>query len=242
MGRFATVAGRRATSADRRGRLFTKLSREIEISARSNPDPESNARLRLAILKAKQANMPATNIDRAITKASGGDQGEQTFELLYEAIGGDQESYLIEVVTDNKNRSHSEIRQILQKNQFQLTTQGSVSWNYERIGQIVLKGERKNLENVLFESIAIYNIKDYQFSDEDLHLIVEPEHFDDLVSFLWQKSSISVEENDVFFQAKMPISLTPEKQQKHENLLEKLHDQPEVQSIYHNIKEVLEDA
>src|SRR5690349_13932808 len=135
MGRHNTVAGRMAESSAQRGKLFTKLARTITVAAKSGSDPNTNPALRAAIAKAKENSMPKESIERAIKKGSGeGKDASQYEEILYEGFGPGGVALLVEVLTDNRNRTFPELRVIFKKYGGNLAGVGSVSWMFQKQG------------------------------------------------------------------------------------------------------------
>lgn len=126
-----------------RGKLFTKLAREIIVAARlGGPDPAGNARLRLAIEKAKENSLPKDNIDRAVAKGSGGGEGSNYEEIVYEGVGPGGTAFMVEVYTDNKNRTVGELRHAFSKHGGNLAENGAVAWQFKQVGQILIaKGD-----------------------------------------------------------------------------------------------------
>ena len=157
----------RADSA--RSKLFSKLSREITVAAKAGlPDPAMNARLRLAVANAKAESMPKDNIDRAIKKASGGD-AETYEEIRYEGFGPGGVGVIVEVLTDNRNRAASNVRSFFSKNGGNLGETGSVSFMWDRVGQIVY-GPEAGSEDKVMEAAIEAGADDVE-SDEDGHTI-----------------------------------------------------------------------
>ena len=131
--KWATIRRKKGALDAKRGKIFTRLIREITIAARQGGgDPDGNPRLRLAIDNAKAANMPADNIERAIKKATGELEGSQISELIYEGYGPGGVAILVEVATDNKNRTVAEIRHIFSRGNGNMGETGSVAWMFER--------------------------------------------------------------------------------------------------------------
>ena len=148
--KWHSIRHKKGATDAKRGKIFTKLIREITVAARlGGGDPDANPRLRTVMLKAREANMPRDNIDRAIKKGSGGGEGSEFHELLYEAYGPGGVALLIQVLTDNKNRSAAEIRNILTKGGGNLGESGSVSYLFSRKGIIAFEAERYNEDQVM---------------------------------------------------------------------------------------------
>jgi YebC/PmpR family DNA-binding regulatory protein len=148
--KWHTIKHKKGAADAKRGQMFTKLIKEISISARlGGGDPESNPRLRTVILKAKASNMPKDNIDRAIKKGTGELEGVSYEEILYEAYGHGGVAMLIDVLTDNKNRAAAEIRNLLSKHGGSLGAAGSVSYLFKRKGFITYDGSKYKEDDIL---------------------------------------------------------------------------------------------
>lgn len=155
--KWATIKHKKAALDAKRGKAFTRLIKEIMIAARSGSDPDSNARLRTAIVAAKAVSMPADNIKRAVMRGSGELEGGQFEEYTYEGYGPGGAAIVVEVATDNKNRTVSEIRHIFSKYGGNMGDPGSVAWMFERKGQILIeqdKAQEDDLMNLVLEAGA----------------------------------------------------------------------------------------
>src|SRR5258706_1499699 len=163
--KFKNIMHRKGRADSARSKAFSKLSREITVAARSGlPDPAMNSRLRLAVANAKAESMPKDNIDRAIKKASGGD-GESYEEIRYEGFGPSGVGVIVEVLTDNRNRAAGNVRSIFAKNGGNLGETGSVSFMWDRVGQVVYAAGAGSEEKVM--DAAIEAGADDVVSDED---------------------------------------------------------------------------
>ena len=163
--KWATIKHAKGAADAKRGKIFTKLIKEISIAARmGGGSPETNPKLRTAVLKARSANMPKDNIDRAIKKGTGELEGVSYEELTYEAYASGGVALLIEVLTDNKNRAAAEVRSILTKSGGQLATAGAVARLFKRQGLISLDGEKYTEDQVL-EAALEGGADDVSFSD-----------------------------------------------------------------------------
>ena len=137
--KWSTIKRAKAATDAKRGQLFSKLSGEIAVSARlGGPDLESNYRLKMSVQKARAANMPATNIERAIQRGSGGSNESDLFELTYEGYGPGGVAIFIDVITDNRNRSVAQVRNVLDSSGGHLADSGSVAWLFEPRGELSL--------------------------------------------------------------------------------------------------------
>ena len=168
--KWANIRHRKGAQDQKRGKIFTKLIKEITISARlAGGDVSSNPRLRKAISNAKSNNMPNDKIERAIQKGTGELDGVIYEEITYEGYGPGGVAIIMDVITDNKNRSVSEIRHILTKYKGNLGESGSVSWIFEKKGQIILSS-KLNDENIVFESALEAGAEDFE-TDDDIFII-----------------------------------------------------------------------
>lgn len=162
----------------KRGRIFAKLSKEITIATKqAGPDPNMNPRLRMVLLKCRAANMPSDNIDRAIKRAMGGDGGTVYEELTYEAFGPNGVAMLIELTTDNRNRTAAEIRSLLTKNGGTIATAGAVSRLFERKGQIIVPRENADEDQVM-EIALEAGAEDFKAEPEGYEILAAPAHFE----------------------------------------------------------------
>jgi YebC/PmpR family DNA-binding regulatory protein len=148
--KWASIKHKKKAVDAKRGQLFTKLSRAITVAARDGGDPESNSSLALAVQKARDASMPKDNIERAIAKGSGADSEADAYEnVLYEGYGPGGVAILVEVLTDNRNRTGSEVRHLFTKHGGSLGEPGSVAWTFEKKGEVVVDGGRYSEDDLL---------------------------------------------------------------------------------------------
>jgi YebC/PmpR family DNA-binding regulatory protein len=217
----------------KRGRMFTKVIKEITIAARfGGGDQEANARLRKAVGDAKALNMPADNIKRAIMKGTGELEGGQLEELTYEGYGPSGVAMIVEVVTDNRNRTVSEIRHVFSKNGGNMSEAGSVSWMFKKKGYIVI--ERSKADEDTLMTLAIdAGADDFSSEESNYEIYTSPESFEAVLNAVKAKGiePMSAE-----------ISMIPENYVKVEGksahqvikLMEALDDHDDVQHVYGN--------
>lgn len=174
--KWATIKRAKGAKDAARGKLFGRIIKEISIAARDGGgDPDGNPRLRLAIDKAKGANMPADNIKRAIQRGTGEMEGVHYEESTYEGYGPGGVAFLIEIITDNKNRTVAELRHLFSKNNGNLAENGSVSWKFDRKGVIILP---KNYdEDELMMVVLDAGAEDMKMEDEAFEIITDPASF-----------------------------------------------------------------
>jgi len=162
----------------KRGKIFSKLSKEISIAAKiAGGDPAMNPRLRMVLLKCRAANMPNDNIERAIKKGTGGGETANFEDLTYEIYGPGGVALLVEVSTDNRNRTASEIRSIVTKSGGSIATQGSVSRLFQRKGQIIVGRDAAN-EDQLMELALDAGAEDFKAEPEGYEILTEPARFE----------------------------------------------------------------
>jgi len=232
--KWATIKHAKGAADAKRGQMFTKLIKEISIAARmGGGSPEGNPRLRTAVLKARGANMPKDNIDRAIKKGTGELEGVNYEELVYEAYAHGGVAIFIEVLTDNKNRAAADIRNILTRAGGQLATSGSVSRLFKRKGVINLDGEKYS-EDTVMEAAIEGGAEDVSLSDGVIEVTSAPEDFESVLNALQAKNfeTMSAEINMV---ADVDVTLDNEGTAKVLKLIDKLEENDDVQNVYSNL-------
>ncbi|HTD87756.1 MAG TPA: YebC/PmpR family DNA-binding transcriptional regulator [Candidatus Binatia bacterium] len=162
----------------KRGKIFAKLGREITIAAKlGGGDPDMNPRLRMVLLKCRAANMPVDNIERAIKRGTGGGEGATYEDLTYEIYGPNGVALLVELSTDNRNRTAAEIRSIVTKNGGSIATQGSVSRLFQRKGQMIVPKEGANEDQVM-EAALEAGAEDFKADEDAYEIITDPVQFE----------------------------------------------------------------
>lgn len=231
--KWATIRRKKGALDAKRGKIFTRLIREITIAARqAGGDPEGNPRLRLAIDNAKAANMPADNIERAIKKATGELEGSQITELTYEGYGPGGIAVLIEVATDNKNRTVAEVRHLFGKNGGNMGETGSVAWMFERKGMIVVKRENKS-EDEMMEIILETGADDLATEEEFFEVTTSLENFEPVRKTLVDKK-LTVDNASLQWVAKNLIQVKGEEAEKVMKLIEGIEESDDVQNVFTN--------
>src|SRR6185369_15877313 len=172
--KWATIKHKKAATDAKRGKSFTRIIKEIMIAARSGGDPDGNPRLRTAILAAKAVSMPADNIKRAIMRGTGELEGGQIDEITFEGYGPGGAAVLVNVATDNRNRTVSEIRHMFSKHGGNLGEQGSVSWMFERKSQILIEGD-KATEDQLMDLVLEAGADDLRDEGGSWEVVSSPE-------------------------------------------------------------------
>jgi YebC/PmpR family DNA-binding regulatory protein len=232
--KWATIKHAKGAADAKRGQMFTKLIKEISIAARmGGGSPDANPRLRTAILKARGANMPKDNIDRAIKKGTGELEGVSYEELTYEAYAPGGVAVLIEVLTDNKNRAAADVRNILTRAGGQLATAGSVSRLFKREGIITLDAE-KYTEDQVMEAAIEGGADDVSTSDGIIEVTSSPEDFESVAKVLEDKGFETMSA-EISMIPDVDISLDNDGTAKAVRLIERLEENDDVQNVYSNI-------
>lgn len=231
--KWATIKRKKAALDAKKGKIFTKLIKEITIAARQGGgDPAGNPRLRLAIDNAKAENMPAENIERAIKKATGELEGVTYHELTYEGYGPAGVAMLVEVATDNKNRTVAEVRHIFSKHGGSLGETGSVAWMFERKGVITLPKQDKSEDDIL-AIVLDAGADDLQTEEEFYEITTSVENFESVRKAL-QENNLKVDNASLQWIAKNTLEVKGEDAEKVLKLIEALEDCDDVQNVYSN--------
>jgi len=232
--KWATIKHAKGAADAKRGQMFTKLIKEISIAARmGGGNSDTNPRLRTAILKARSANMPKDNIERAIKKGTGELEGVTYEELNYEAFAPGGVALLIEVLTDNKNRAAADVRNILTKGGGQLATAGSVSRLFKRQGKVILDGE-KYTEDQVMEAAIEGGAEDVALADGIIEVTTAPEDFEAVVNALNEKSFETMNAA-ISMVPEADVSLDNEATAKVLKLIDRLEENDDIQNVYSNI-------
>ena len=237
--KWATIKRKKAAIDAKRGKVFTKLIKEITIAARhGGGDPAGNPRLRLAVDNAKAQNMPQDNIDRAIKKATGELEGVTYHELTYEGYGPAGVAVLVEVATDNKNRTVAEVRHLFSKNGGSLGEGGSVSWMFDRKGIVTLPNQGKTEDDIM-DILIEAGADDLQTEEDFFEVSTSIESFETVRKAVVEKG-LEVENASLQWVAKNLIEVKGEDAEKVIKLIESLEDLDDVQNVYSNA-DVIED-
>lgn len=232
--KWAKIKRAKGAADAQRGNLFTKLIKEISIAARmGGGDPEGNPRLRTAVIKARGANMPKDNIDRAIKKGTGELEGVSYEELTYEARLGEA-AILIEVLTDNRNRAAADVRNILTRAGAELAKAGSVSRLLTRKGIITLDGEKYTEDKVL-EAALEGGAEDVALNDGVIEVTTAPEDFEAVAKAL-ENANFETTGAEISMVPEAPVLLDTSTTGKVLRLIERLEDNDDVQNVYSNIE------
>lgn len=232
--KWATIKRAKGAADAKRGAMFTKLTREIIIATRQGgPNPEGNFRLRLAIQKARDNNMPKDNIENAIKKGSGAAEGTNFTEMIMEGYGPAGVAILLEAMSDNRNRTVSEIRSTFQKYNGNMAEAGSVSWIFENTGIITV--DTSGIDPDEFSLYAIdAGAKDVKEEKGILEIYTDPQEFENVkLAVEKRKKPISAE---VTMMPKSTVQLAEKEALQTVKLLEKLEDLDDVQRVFSNLE------
>jgi YebC/PmpR family DNA-binding regulatory protein len=236
--KWATIKHKKAALDAKRGKAFTHLIKEIMIAARNGGDPEMNPRLRTAVTAAKAVSMPADNIKRAIMRGTGELEGGQIDEILYEGYGPGGAAVLVNVATDNRNRTVSEVRHVFSKWGGNLGEQGSVAWMFERKSQIIVDAEKASEDQLM--AIALDAGADDIRDQEGAWEILSPPEAHEAVMQALEKAGVGTESSEIAMIPKNTIKLEGKAAQSMLKLYDALEEQDDVQNVYGNYE--IDDA
>ena len=228
--KWSTIKRKKGAADAKRGAIFTRLSKDITLTARdSGGNPDMNPSLRLAIKKAKAANMPVANIERAIKKGTGDLPGIKYDDIIYECYGPNGVAIILECLTDNKKRTVSEIKNILTKSGGNLGESGCVNWMFEKKGTITLsKNDVK--EDMIFD----LDIEDFSIEENQYILTVEPEKFGSISNILEEKN-INID-GEIGLVPKNTVEVNSEDSSKILNLIDQLDSHDDIQKVHSNFE------
>ncbi len=232
--KWSTIKRKKAAEDAKRGQLFTKLGREIAIAARGGGDPDINFTLRLALERAKAANMPKGTIERAIKRGSGELKGEELEEIIYEGYGPHGSAFLLQVLTDNRNRTVAEIRRLLARHNGSMGEKGSVAWLFQQKAFIVVEpGESDDPEEVALLAIDA-GADDVQIEDGTVEIYARAEDFRRMKEAL-EAEGFSPTTAELAMLPRSMLQLDDGATLQVMRLMEKLEEQEDVQQMYTNI-------
>jgi YebC/PmpR family DNA-binding regulatory protein len=231
--KWATIKHKKAATDARRGKIFTKLIRELTIAARvGGADPDSNPRLRTAILAAKNENMPNDNIERAVQRGTGQLEGETLDEVMFEGYGPGGVGVLVQVVTSNRNRIVSEIRHLMSKNGGNMAESGAVGWMFHRKGDIVIPKEQAD-EDKMMSIVLDAGAEDLRDDGSSWEVITPPEAMEKVREAL-ATAGITPASAEVAWIPQNYVKLSGSQAQQMLRMVEALEDHDDVQHVYAN--------
>ena len=237
--KWATIKHKKAATDAKRGKIFTRLIKEITIAAKSGGDPDGNPRLRTAIAAAKGVSMPAGNIKNAIMRGTGELEGGQIDEIMFEGYGPGGAAVLVSVATDNRNRTVSDIRHMFSKNGGNLGEQGSVAWMFERKSQIIIDKELAS-EEQLMDLVLESGAEDLKDNGDVWEIISDPTSHEAVLAAV-QAAKIETISAAVAMVPKNVMKLEGKSAQGMTKLTEVLEEHDDVQNVYSNFETDEED-
>ena len=233
MGRGPSIENRKNAEDARRGKVFTKLIREITIAARGGGDPATNARLRLGVEKALAANMTKDTIERAVRRGSGAEGADNMQEMRYEGYGPGGVALIIDAMTDNPVRTVSDVRHALSKHGGNLGTSGSVAFQFTRIGEIALASNAPGAEDKIIETALDAGADDVQTQAGQSTVLCTPENFEAVKKAL-ATAGFAPLRADVVMRPQNRVAVTDDITETLHDLIEWLEELDDVQDVYHN--------
>lgn len=233
--KWANIKHKKAASDKKKGKIFSRLAKEIMVSAKSGGgDPDANPRLRTALAAAKSANMPQANVDRAVKKGCGELEGVDFEEIVYEGYGPDGVAVLVDCLTDNRNRSASEVRMVFDRNGGNLAGNGAVTWMFNRKARFIVSGEKAD-EDLLMEVVIDAGAEDISVQDEIAEIIAPPENFEKVAAAL-ERADVSTDEAGLIQQPENQVEVKEVNVAKQVlRLLDALEDLDDVQAVHSNV-------
>ena len=231
--KWATIKHKKGAADAKRGKMFSKLAKEIMIAAKSGGDPSMNPSLRTIIQKAKSINMPHDNIEKAIKKGTGELASEAYEEITYEGYAAGGIGLVVNVLTDNKNRAAAEVGHIFKRNGSEFATRGSVSRNFERRGQIIIEKAAAE-EDALMEIVLEAGADDMTSDDDGYEVLTSPSAYQDVASAI-EAAGIATVSSEVVYLPMVTKEVTElQKVKQLLKFIDALEDNDDVQNVYHD--------
>ncbi len=231
--KWATIKHAKGIADAKRGQLFTKLTREIIVAVRQGgSNPETNFRLRLAVQKARDSSMPSDNIERAIKKGAGETEGTSLVEMVLEGYGPSGAAILVQAVSDNRNRTVQDVRNIFSRNGGNLSESGSVAWIFEQKGLIRIPLNNQNSEELELQAIDA-GAEDVKVEDSELEIYTKLEDMERIRRAL-QEKNIPIDSSELVMNSKNMVDLDERASLQTLRLLERLEELDEVQHVHTN--------
>jgi len=229
--KWANIKHRKARQDASRGKVWTKVIREITVAAKDGPDPNDNPRLRLALEKANAANMPKDTIKRAIEKGSGTGETGELEEIIFEGYGPGGVAILVETMTDNRNRTVSDVRHAFSKFGGNLGTDGSVSYLFKKLGVIHINKDYS--EEILMENVIESGAQDFSEEGDFFEVTTDPNQFNKVIDF-FKENDIQYINAELTLRADTLVDLDQDMSEKVLNIMEFMDDLDDVQEVHTN--------
>jgi YebC/PmpR family DNA-binding regulatory protein len=233
--KWATIKRKKALIDSKRGKIFTRLGKELSVVARmGGGDPASNARLRVLMDKAKAANMPLDNVERAIKRGTGALEGAAYEAQRYEGYAPNGVALIVDTLSDNKNRTVAELRHYFNKHGGRLAADGSVAWMFSHKGEVILAAEKHSEDDILGELLD-YEVDEVFQSDDVFHVICTATQLD-IVKHAAENANFKVVSAELIWKAHDHVSgLSDEQAESAANFIEGLEELDDIQNIYDNL-------
>jgi YebC/PmpR family DNA-binding regulatory protein len=242
--KWSSIKHKKAAVDAKRGKMFTKLIKEITVAAREGGgDPDANPRLRTAVANAKAQNMPYETIERGILRGTGQLPGTSYEEIIYEGYGPKGVAIIVEVVTDNRNRSTSDLRNILSKNGGNLGERGCVSWMFDKKGLVVIDKDKANEDDLIMIALDA-GAEDVKSEDDSYEIIIEPQYFESVRNAI-QEAGIETTLAEISMIPQTTVKLDGKEALQLLKIIEGLEEHDDVQNVYSNFDipdELIEQA
>lgn len=238
--RWSTIKHKKALADAKKSKGWTKLIKEITVSARSGSDLTGNPRLRTAVDKARGANVPNDTIDRAVKKGAGELESEQLEELVYQAYGPGGVAIVIELATDNRNRTASELRKLLERQNAKIDSSGSVLHKFKKRGHLIFDGT-KYTEDAITEAALELGADDVRAEGETIEVLTDPSHFHHIRE-AFEKKGLSAESAEVAMIPEVTVAVSDKDAESVTRLLTNLEEHEDVLNVYANFETTGETA
>lgn len=230
---WATIKRQKEAADRQRGKIFSKICRMISVAARDGADPQTNFKLRLAIEKAKQANVPKDNILRAIQRGSGGQEGASWEEISFEGYGPGGIGVIVEAVTDNRNRTTAEIKNIFERAGGSLAGPGAVAYLFQKKGLITVEKNEGEVDSQMLQLIDL-GAEDVEEATDAIEVFTNPSQLSQLKEKI-EKNNFKVKSAEIIMEPQTPVTIDdPEKAKKVLQFMENLEEHDDVQKVYAN--------
>ena len=230
--KWSTIKRKKGAEDAKRAKIFTRLGRDVMVAARDGDDESLNPKLKLAVAKARAANMPKDNIERAIKKGTGEIAGGEVVEVVYEGYGPEGVAYIVEVMTDNKNRALAEVKHAFSKHEGSLATHGAVMWQFEQKGFLTIKGDADFDD--LFMEAAEAGADDVADEDGVLTVYTPRDEFGAVEQALTQ-AGYQFEDSELRWFPQNEIEIPTRKALQNMRLMEQLEESDDVQAVASNL-------
>ena len=234
--KWANIKRKKGANDAIRGKITTKIGREITIAVRmGGPDPVGNMRLKLALSKAKANNIPKDNIKRAIQKGTGASDGSNYEELTYEGYGPGGTAVMLDILTDNRNRTAAEVRHLFSKHGGNMGENGCVAWMFKKKAVFVVERAVYDDEDALMELVLDAGADDFQADEEAFEITAEPEAYDDIEKALGEKG-IEAASSEITMVPDTNVALSGADAEKMQRLMDAMEENDDIQDVYTNFE------